>query len=431
MNEDLLQYLWKVGLPYQEKLFLVSGEPIEVLKTGFHNTTAGPDFLEAKIKIGNTIWAGQVEIHVKTSHWVQHNHQNDSAYNNVILHVVWEHDKEIYTQNGVAPPVLQLKDFIPESVLNTYLNFVSGVNTLPCSGKIKEIEPHKLNIWLNSLAVDRLQQKANDYQKILAVSNNDWEEAFFKAFFIAMSFNSNKNQFTILANQINYKALLKLRYSALSVEAYLFGIAGLLDTQFSEEYPKSLNKEWHFLKQKYGFKELIRGKLKFGGVRPSNYPTIRLAQIAAIILKQGNIFNQTINYASVKELESIFQVEPNVYWRTHYSFEKPHDKPKEKILGTDSLKLLIINLLAPVIFSYQKMQKTNFDIDKIFHIFEELKPEQNKITALFKNEGLNVSNAVTAQSLIQLYKNFCSEKKCVSCAIGTEILQKQWNFLNR
>ncbi|MGY6561064.1 MAG: DUF2851 family protein [Luteibaculaceae bacterium] len=431
MNEDFLQLIWKIGIPQGVKLKTICGKKLSIKKKGYQNTLAGPDFLEAAVEIEDTLWAGSVEMHLKTSLWNTHGHQQDERYNNVILHVVWVHDTEIITQNGHSPPILELEQYFNENLFQTYLNLINAPKALACSGLIAEINQDKISIWLNKLIVERLHSKALDIQNRAAKYNYDYTEMAYRLLVSSMGFGNNKESFELLATHVDYKTLLKIRDNQEVVEAFFMGLAGLLDDNFRDEYPNRLKNHWEFLKAKHSLKGIYRLKMRFGGIRPANYPTIRIAQLAALISKHENLIQGLSLINQGKSFKTFFTVRPNEYWQQHYIFDKPNKAKKNKGIGEQSINLLVINFVVPFLYAYRLQNDVAYEIEDLLGILEKIDPEQNRFVNLFANEKLNVKNALETQSFLHLYKNYCQPKKCASCMIGAEIISKKWSFLNQ
>ncbi len=423
MKEDFLHYLWRMKRFDMNALTTTEGESIMILESGEHNHNAGPDFLNAKLQIGNTVWAGNVEIHVLASEWIAHKHQNDLAYNNVILHVVLEEDKVIHRNTGGRIPCLELKKRIPPKLISKYEKLIHNEFWIPCQHHIHKVKEITKNIWLDRLLVERLERKTNAIVQSLSNNNNNWEESFY--LFLARSFGvkHNADAFEQLARILPFQILLKHKSSLLQIEALLFGQAGLLEQAFNDDYPNKLKKEYLFLKEKFNLQPMNPAGWKFMRMRPANFPSIRIAQFAVLIFQSHHLFSKALAAQNVKEFENMLDLKLSNYWLTHYTFDKESTKRK-KSLGKQTIHLFIINTIAPFLFIYGKMKDEQQYKDKALRLLESMDAEKNSIIKKWIGLGFEVSTAYETQALIQLKGNYCDKKKCTQCAIGNSILKE-------
>ena len=423
MTEDLLHYIWK----YQRFNFFSETEegfPFEIIFQGNHNLDAGPDFLNAKIRINKTLWAGNVEVHLKSSDWFAHKHHTDKAYNTVILHVVWEHDKPILDKKGNTIPTLVLKDKVEPNLINKYQYFLENKNWIPCENLISTIDPFKVFSWLQSMSISRLQKKTDIiFQKLLLTTNN-WETVFYEMLARNFGFNLNSDTFELLAKSLDIKYISKHKNNLFQIEAMLFGQAGLLDTDFADDYPNKLRKEYLYMQHKFNLHPIQKHLWKFLRIRPSNFPTIRIAQFASLIYKSSSLFSKIISAETLNDLHALFTAEPSEYWRFHYMFDMP-SPPKVKPLGSASINLLLINTIIPFIFAFGTFKNEQKYKDRALDFLEALKPEQNSIITHFSNAGIQPQSASQSQALIEMYHNCCAKKKCVNCSIGDILLKNK------
>ncbi len=422
MKEFFLHYLWRTKRFDLNQLITTDGEPVALQSVGRHNKDAGPDFLDARIRIGNTLWAGNVEIHVRSSEWIQHKHQHDTSYDNVILHVVYEEDQTILRKSGKAIPCVELKRRIPQGLSNTYQRLTQNEHWIPCQHKFASVGSIIKNLWLDRMLVERLEQKTKTIEKSLQKSQNNWEETFYH--YIARSFGLKVNTapFELLARLTPLKILAKHKDNLFQLEALLFGQAGMLDRQFTEAYPQKLRKEYQFLKTKYKLHTTHEGSWHFLRMRPANFPTIRIAQFAMLLFQSEHLFSKILAAKNTKELENMFSLKLSNYWQTHYVFDKASVKRK-KSLGKSTIRLFIINTIAPFLFLYGQKKDDAYYKDKALQLLEDIPAEKNSVIDRWRALGIEPESAYQTQALLQLKKAYCSEQRCLSCAIGGEILK--------
>lgn len=423
VKEDFLHYLWRMKKLHPNDLVTTDGLSVSVIDYGTYNVDSGPDFFNAKIKLDNTVWAGNIEMHVFTSDWTKHGHSRDRAYDNVILHVVYEHDKSVQEDPVLAKiPVLELKGKIPRSLLDSYLTLMQSMDEIPCQRLIKNVDPAKIELWKHALMIDRLLQKANQTAAILYHENNDWEETFY--ILLARYFGSkvNTDPFGMLAMSLPWRIIQKNRDKSLSIEALVYGQAGMLDAGYTDDYFVQLREEYGFLRQKYELKPINPVSWKFSKMRPVNFPTVRLAQFAAVIQQSTGLFSKILKAEKTEDLRQILRAEPHSYWDNHYRFGK-ESPVLHKAISNDFIDLLIINTIAPILCLYGKTIDDEQYADKAIHWIESLKAENNHIVQLWKSAGVKVKTAFDSQSLIHLKTKYCDEFKCLQCKIGHEIMR--------
>ncbi|MEN0051003.1 MAG: DUF2851 family protein [Bacteroidota bacterium] len=422
IKEDLLHYVWRTKNFEPLDLKTTEGETIEVRDFGTHNPNAGPDFFNARVKIGETLWAGNIEMHLKTSDWLQHKHSEDRAYDNVILHVVLEEDAPIYRDTGELIPCLELRKRIPLRIANTYQRLKNNENWIPCQQHFYKLNELTQRMWLDRMLVERLQQKTEIIELELARNNNDWEETFY--WFLARNFGVkvNAEPFEWLAKSLPLKILAKHKNNLHQVEALLFGQAALLNEDLKDEYPKSLLKEYEFLKHKHRLQPITDVSWKFLRLRPANFPTIRIAQFATLIHQSVHLFSRILEAQSIEQIENLLKVRLSDYWLTHYVFDKPSTK-RNKSLGRSTIHLLIINTIVPFLFSYGAQHDLKEQRNKALQFLELLPPESNKIIRGWKKLGVDPESAYDTQALIQLKNTHCNAGGCLDCAVGNEVLR--------
>ena len=417
MREEFLYYLWENRL-INKALQTTEGESVDIVATGYRNTDSGPDFLEARIQIGDKLWAGHVEIHVKTSDWNRHGHQNDKAYQNVILHVVYENDSKV---NDI--PTLELRGHFDETLFANYQRFISSKSWIPCEKSITKVPFFTRLSWLDRMAVERLESKSETVTKILETDQFDWEDALYKLLMRYFGLKVNNEAFEYLSNILPFKTLLKHADNLVQVEAMLMGCAGFLEDDFTEEYPLLLKREFAVMKAKFNLLTMPAERWKFMRMRPSNFPTIRLAQMAQLIHKNGGLFSKIKAAKNTAEVKAMFDVAASAYWETHYRFGVSTES-KLKHLGDTTTDVLIINAVAPLLFCYGKLHKDESVCETAMQFLEETEAEDNAIIRHFAQCGVTAKNAIQTQALLHLYSYFCKRKRCLECRIANVLLHK-------
>ncbi len=423
MDEKLLQYIWQFKLFDQTNCLTVEGDKIVILSVGEKNTNSGPDFFNAKIRIAETLWAGCVEIHLKSSDWLKHNHQFDKVYHNVILHVVYEHDKEIILPNGEKIPTLELKPLVSKKIIDEYFLYIHSKESIPCKNQLINVESFRLFTWLDRLMIERLEDKVNLVSKMIHSNNQNQEEAFYVFLSYYFGFNINNLPFQLLASSVPLIFLSKHKNNLFQLEAMLFGQAGLLDDDFKDQYPQQLQKEYHFLKQKFNLEKICTKEMwKFAKTYPSGFPTIRIAQLAKLIHQSTSLLSKLLEAKEVEDIQHLLQVELSAYWETHYRFDVASVK-KSKKMGSLAINSLIINAVLPFMYYIGSLKELENLKEKAFKFYEKIPIEQNKIVKEFTQVRNDFISAFHSQALIQLKKKYCDPKRCLNCAIGISILK--------
>jgi Protein of unknown function (DUF2851) len=422
MRENFLHFLWRWRRFDAADLCTLDGQPLTILHPGELNTDAGPDFFNARLRIGDTEWAGNVEMHLRASEWLTHQHQHDRAYDNVVLHVVLEADQPILRASGEPLPCLSLAGRIPPNLLAQYERLEQQRSWIPCAhafGDTPEIV--RLN-WYDRLLVERLEAKTTDIAARVEHANEHWEEAFYQALARSYGLKVNAEPFEALARSLPLSVLARHKNNLLQLEALLFGQAGLLEGSFQEAYPAELAKEYQFLRHKYQLTPLDGSSWKFLRLRPANFPTVRLAQFAALVHQSAHLFSKITEATSVRSLEHLFAAPTGEYWLTHYQFDKPSAK-RAKAPGRDFIQLLLINTVVPMLFQYGKARQLPDLQDRALRLLEELPAEANATIDGWAALGVVPANAYRTQALLQLKAHYCDERRCLSCAVGHSILK--------
>ena len=421
MKERFLHYLWQYQLFNKQKLTTTAGESIEIQKSGYLNHNSGPDFLEAKIQVGDQLWAGSVEIHLKSSDWYVHNHETDASYDNVILHVVWEDDMPVFRKNNTVVSTLELKGLVSKQIWNKYQNLFQKSNRwIACESVIGEVDNFVWNNWSERLYVERLERKSNEIEKLLKDSTNNWEAVLFQLLAKSFGLKVNGDAFNSLAKNTDFSILRKERINAINLEALLIGQAGLLEDSIDDAYYTELQQIYRYQQHKY---QLIQAdhRIRFFRLRPSNFPNIRLSQLADLYAKNKNLFQEFIKSETVDSLYHLLQATASSYWDTHYIFGKQSKKFKKQTTKS-FIDLLLINTLIPLRFTYQKHMGQRA-IETLFDIVQQLKPEKNSIVKKYQDLGIKVDNAMDSQALLTLKNTYCKPQRCLECAVGLAILK--------
>jgi predicted nucleic acid-binding protein len=423
-TEDFLHYVWKFRLFDRINLQTTEGEELEVYATGLHNTHAGPDFQNARIRINETTWAGNAELHLSSSDWKRHGHTTDNAYDNVILHVVYRDDEPLFRTDGRRVPTLELKDRISSDLYNRYHNLIFGAKTIiPCEASIASVDGLTMENWLTRILVERLEKRSDTVIAALNLNRGDWEETFYQFLAANFGFKNNALPFELMAKSLPQNILAKHKNNPMQIEALIFGQAGFLNNDFTDEYPRSLKKEYEFLKKKFNLTPIENHLWKFLRMRPQNFPTIRLAQFAALVVQSNHLFSKVLETKEMKALRDLFSnIQINNYWETHYRFDT-ESKPVGKHLGAASVDIILLNTVALFLFSYGRHLQQQYYINRGLKLLENIPGEQNSIMTDFANLGLKINTAFESQALLELKNNYCDYKKCLQCGVGIKILK--------
>ena len=422
--EDFLHYVWKFRLFDRADLQTTDGEELEIFSAGVHNSDSGPDFQNARIRIGDTVWAGNVEVHLSSSDWQKHGHTTDDAYNNVILHVVYRDDKPLILANGRHVPTLVLENRIPGDLYGRYHNLIFGNQTIiPCEASIASVDSLTLHNWLTRVLIERLEKRSTAVITALNLNRGDWEETFYQFLAANFGFKTNALPFELLAKSLPQNILAKHKNNPMQIEALLFGQAGFLNDGVTDEYPRKLKKEYQFLQKKYKLTPIENHLWKFMRMRPQNFPTVRLAQFAALVVNSNHLFSRVLEIKDVKGLRNLFtDIKVNSYWENHYRFDA-ESTPSAKNLGQASVDVLLLNTLVLFLFSYGKHNQLQHFINRSLQLLEYLPNETNNIVADFNTLGVKIKTAFESQALLELKNSYCNHKKCLHCSVGNRILK--------
>lgn len=424
--EEFLHYLWKFCLLKKQEFKTTTGDDLDIINVGLHNSHAGPDFESAKIRIGDTLWAGNVEIHIRSSDWHRHQHQLDPAYDNVILHVVSEHDQEIIRNDGTKIPVFEVKDLIPPEIAKNYISLMADLNWIPCEKHLSGIEPFIIKNWLSRILIERLEDKSIQVKDLLKEYKGSWDDAFYITLARNFGFKTNAVPFEMLARSLPQQLLGRYKNRAQQIEALIFGQAGFLHDNLKEEYPRLIMQEYRFLKKKHGLNPIDKYLWKYMRLRPRNFPTLRLAQFAALIIKSSHLFSRILYEKDSRQIMKMFSEIPlNTYWDTHFRFGQECHQVSTVVLGDKSIDNILINTVAVFSFAFGLFQGNEKHMNKGLSILEKLAPESNSVIRRFIEIGFIPENAGHTQALLQLKKSYCDQKKCLSCGIGIKILNNK------
>ena len=411
MKEEFIYYLWENRLLHLD-LKTTDNEDITILSVGIRNHDSGADFVNARIKIGDALWAGQVEIHVRASDWFKHNHHNDANYDSVILHVVYENDTD-----SLKIPTLEIKDKFDLSIFHKYNWFFGSRNWIPCGEFVGGVQNFTLISWLDRMLVEHLENECKDLDFKLKNNQYDWEQAFYQRLMRYFGLKVNNDSFEYLSRILPLNLLLRHRDNDIYIESMMFGCAGFLERDFEEDYPSLLKRDFMMLRSKFGLKVMPLSNWKFLRLRPPNFPTIRIAQLAKIITKNGNMFSKIRDADDIQEIKDLFDIELNSYWDNHFQFDKTSKVERRKILGKTAVDLIIINAIVPMLFYYGHTHSLESYKEKAMSFLEQIEAEDNLIIRNFQNSGIVLQNAFQTQAILYMYKYYCKRRRCLECRI--------------
>jgi hypothetical protein len=422
MREDLLYFIWKTNNSGFIGQSSTEGDVIEIINSGNINSDSGPDFFNAKVRIGDTVWVGNVEIHINSSDWFNHNHHTDSAFDNVILHVVVNDDKPAFNSKGRIIPTVRIK--YPDVLEWNLMHLTSSGKWIPCEDSFSSFDPFAKKMLLDNLLVERLEQKTKYVFDLVDKAQGSWEEAFYQSIARSFGLRANALPFELLAKNTALKSLSKHKNNLFQIEAILFGQSGLIPNDKTiDNYTVALLKEYKYLQQKFALTPIQGHLWKFLRMRPTAFPTIRIAQFATLVNNSTSLFSKILEIDDCNKIIELFQVNTSEYWKTHFTFGK-ESKLSEKRIGKDTISIITINSLVPFIFAYGIYKSNNTLRDKAFKLLESIKPESNSITKGFEKLNLLAESACDSQAMIQLKTGYCDPKKCLYCQLGINLLLK-------
>lgn len=425
MSEDFIYFLWQFQYFRTTDLRTVEGETVRVIHPGYRNPDAGPDFTQARLFIGEVEWAGTVEAHVRAADWLLHRHQFDRAYDNVILHIVWEKNPiSLHRSDGTIIPTLCLSEWADVALLQRYQTLLAESGTIPCAGRIKTVEPLRRTAMFDTVLLKRLERKAAGVTVLFQSVDQDWEETTYQLLATAFGFQVNAEPFAQLSRQVPLKILRKHRDNLLQLEAMLFGTAGLLNSEKPDEYEAVLQREYRFLATKYQLttRKLPAYSWKWSKLRPANFPTLRLAQLTKLLTSANSLFSYLIETDDSAVLLRHLKVTPSMYWQTHYRFGKTSEKVLAT-LGQTAAENLIINAVVPLLTAYSHHKDLPEYRERAVSLLEQLPAENNRVTRIWQELTVPIRTAFDSQASIELYKTYCQSRKCLSCQIGVSLLK--------
>ena len=424
MKEEFLHYLWKYCLYDRETLIDNENNRIVVLNPGEYNHDSGPDFFNARILLSGTEWAGNVEMHLRSSHFNTHGHNSDPAFNNVILHIVAENDKRVF--NSKNEEILTVEIKYDPVLYQKYSDLINNPCVIACQNEIRAIDSFYLRHWLHSLLIERLQDKSDSIMKIYLQTGNDWDETFYRILSRYFGFRVNTEPFEMLASALPFRIIRKHADDRFQIEALLFGTAGMLEEglfkdALSDKYYKDLVKEYRILSAKYLLNPIHGWLWKFSRLRPVNFPTVRISQLSELLAVAGGLFSRIIEAGDFSKLKELLGCSASSYWDNHYLFGKKSITIPKKT-GTQATDIFIINAIIPVIFTYGRLHN-NYDVcERALTFLEEIDPEANSVIRDWKASGIETESAFYTQALLQLTDNYCRKRKCLECRIGCKII---------
>ncbi len=424
ISESFLHYIWRTKNFEQGNLKTFHNKELRIIHFGNHNPNGGPDFLNAQVEIDHIVWAGHIEIHVNSSDWSSHGHSIDENYNNVILHVVLNHDQKITTKNGVTINVLELKNRIPKELVNNYSILKNTKEWIPCQNRIQEISNITIRSMMSRVLAERLSQKSNEILELLEKNIGDWNETIYQRLAWAMGLSVNASTFQHLAEKTPLSVLLKHRDSLVQIEAILLGQSGILKKteENANEYISRLKKEYQHFANKYHLQCINAVEWKFMRMRPSGFPTIRMVQLAKY-LHLNNRLDTLLFNQELKEILSSFSISINDgYWVDHYRFNDS-SKARIKSIGRAKKISIIINAIVPIIYAYGIQIGSQQQKDRAIELLEKVEYEKNGIISKWQELGAPTENAADSQSLLHLKKHYCDQFQCLNCSIGYQILK--------
>ena len=421
MKEDFLHYIWLYKRFDFSNLITTQNEILTITNFGYYTQLAGPDFFNGQIILNNQKWAGNIEIHIKSSDWYLHNHEKDANYDSVILHVVWEHDTPIFRKDNSEIPVLELKNYVSKEELHKYQSLTTPKSWIFCENQIKNINDFVISNWQERLFLERLERKAMPINQLLSETENDWESVLFCMLAKNFGLNTNGESFLKISKSITFSIIRKEALEVMYIEALLFGQADMIPSNAEETYPRELQSWYDYIALKYKLNKPSIEAVQFFKHRPDNFPTIRLAQLAMLYHLHRNLFSKIIEAKSIQDIYQIFNISVSDYWKTHYNFDKSSSR-KEKSLSKSFIDLVIINTVLPIKFAYSNNHGKD-NLEELIHLILTISPEKNTIIEKFTTFGLKANNAFESQALLQLKNEYCNAKKCLQCGIGLELLK--------
>ena len=423
MNESFLHYLWQHQYFDQQNLCTSDGRKLVVLFPGFHNANSGPDFFQCRIRIGEMEWVGAVEIHLKSSHFLHHRHLEDPAYHVVVLHVVWQNDLDITLSDGYALPVFELKPRVPVERIQKFGHLIYRGDSILCAHALSTVSPAVIWSMIGQAAARRLEEKTKELQGFLVETHFNWEEVAYRLLLKAFGLKVNNLAFLRLSTLLPFRKLRRLRGDRFRLESALFGVAGFLEDDGVDAYHADLKREFIHIRNVLRISNIMtNSEWKYMRMRPRNFPTLRLAQLAAFLDQAGDLLQTSSNRELLVRLQSIASIEPSTYWNSHFRFGVPAKIPFEARLGKKFMQHCLINIWAPFCLARSGYYGEPGLKDWIVSVLQKVPAENNRIIRKWRQSGLLASNAFESQGLLYQYQYYCSRKKCLECEVGMDLL---------
>jgi hypothetical protein len=415
MNEELLSWLWEFRVPALSGMYTVSGEPVDIIHPGYRNSDAGPDYHYARIRIGGREWAGQVELHVLSSDWESHGHSANPNYRNILLHVVWQHDKEptLLAERGIS--TLELKPLLEKGLPEAWDTLRNNSAEIACGGKPQREDPLLLRQWLDRMACERLARKTENVHRLLNAAGGNWEEVLYRQLAYAYGLRVNSHSMEQLAKQAPLRLVNRYRGSALYLEALLFGVSGILPERSEEEYPAQLRVAFDGLKHAHGLLPMELSQWKYHRMHPAAFPDIRIARFAVLLRSINPLMS--LLHLDLEETEKVFSLPPHAYWIKHFRFG--HESRRLFGYGAGILgELVMVDAMVPFLHAYGKWTGNEKFLIKAMDILEWVRPARNNIVREWDALGIHAESALDSQALIEARNNYCARRKCLSCIVG-------------
>lgn len=424
MTEAFLQYVWRHQMLQGRELTSTDGRALRIIRPGELNRDAGPDFFNARVEIDGVEWAGNIEVHVHTSDWNAHRHSLDKAYNNIVLHVVYEHDTEIAMQNGKRPVTVELKDCIDSSLIERYDSLLHSSEGIACGERIGEVPGFVVDGWLDRLTVERIEAKAEVVHRLLDESRGGWEQTCY--WLMARYFGGRVNAlpFELLAKATDQRLLARWKDNPQRIEALLMGQAGLLDGYFEDDYPRQLQADYEAIRTGAGLQPIGDYLWKFCRVRPTSFPTIRISQFAHLVASSTSLFSTLLGMTDAAGIAALFNQPANEYWNTHYRFDQPSPSSHPKAVGRMQAEMLVINAWVPLLFVYGTTHGQQQYKEQALDLLHQLPAESNNIIRRWKTVGIKPDNAARSQAMLQLNNNYCEGRRCLDCTVGYSLIKR-------
>jgi hypothetical protein len=422
LREDLLQFIWQHRLLRPSPLVTASGKKLSILHPGNLNRDSGPDFFNARISLNDLTLAGNIELHVNSSDWIKHGHESDANYDNIILHVVYHHDVHIEQNEKHNVEVLELKDLVPGELIRNYESLMHSKRELACGSQLAGADDQKFSMWLQRMFTERLEHKTNYIEELFKANGGDYVQTFYTVLLRSFGFKVNAFPFELLSKQIPANILLRHSDNLIQLEALLFGGAGFLEETFSDKYIRQLQNEFEFLKRKYNIVPLKKEIFKFSRLRPANFPTLRLAQLAALVNSHPGLFSAPHQFTSFEEIRECLKISPGDYWKKHYRMDGQETKGGLK-MGEESISNIVINSFMQFLFFYFRKNPRRDHVEAAFSLAEKCSFEKNNKTKLFSSKAHLFKSAADSQALINLHDNYCMKKSCLKCPVAADILR--------